>query len=513
MAPSPAGGGPGGPLRATQTRNRGTDARNVEVLYAHGAGGLITPSAQRNSPILRGAAVFTGALLLCWPAFFNRYPLLYPDSITYLADGRAVARALFLHKFSDYYGMRSLLYSLVIQPFHRNVSPWPVVYLQAAVAAYVLWLVVRSLVKDAAISRYLLLVSALSLLTSASWYVSLVMPDVLGPLLYLCAYLLVFAPESLSGGEHGTVVAIAWWAAVSHVTHLVLAAGLCALFALLWMAGRAPARQFLRGTCELALVVTVAAASQMALGAYLFGTPSLGADTPPFLVARLIADGPGRWYLQKHCGELDLALCESVGKLPDNSDDFLWSPGGIWDRATREGDNRIREEEIPFALGVLRTYPRQELGLMASNFWEQLSTFGLWDLAPNEWALENLESALPGKKADYLKGWQANDELPLGFYSELQYWVVAVSLAAIALLLPFLAGRRSLRLLGLALIVLSTLLANALLAGALSNVEDRYQCRVIWLLPLAAGLSMIYWMEVRRIERRACGSATWHDRD
>ena len=44
------------------------------------------------------------------------FPLLMADSMTYLADGLPVARALFLHQFSDYYGMRSLTYSLVIFP-------------------------------------------------------------------------------------------------------------------------------------------------------------------------------------------------------------------------------------------------------------------------------------------------------------------------------------------------------------------------------------------------------------
>jgi hypothetical protein len=40
-------------------------------------------------------AVLGGALLLTWPAAYNRYPLLYPDSMGYLKNGRLVARALF----------------------------------------------------------------------------------------------------------------------------------------------------------------------------------------------------------------------------------------------------------------------------------------------------------------------------------------------------------------------------------------------------------------------------------
>src|SRR6516165_3033288 len=86
-------------------------------------------------------ALLIGALLMSWPALYNGYPLLYPDSVTYLGDGSAVAQAIFLHRFSEYYGMRSFIYSLGILPWHWNITPWPIVVLNTLLAAYVLLLV------------------------------------------------------------------------------------------------------------------------------------------------------------------------------------------------------------------------------------------------------------------------------------------------------------------------------------------------------------------------------------
>ena len=100
-----------------------------------------------------------------WPAFYNRYPLLYPDSVTYLQNGSPVARALFLHQLSHYYGMRSFIYSLGILPFHWNATLWPVMALQALLTAYVIWLVVRSILPHRTVFWYVALTAFLSLLT------------------------------------------------------------------------------------------------------------------------------------------------------------------------------------------------------------------------------------------------------------------------------------------------------------------------------------------------------------
>src|SRR5277367_803995 len=204
-------------------------------------------------------AVLTGALMMCWPAFYNRFPLIYPDSMTYLDDGRRVARALFLRQFSDYYGMRSFIYSLVILPLHWNVNPWPVVALQSLLTAYVLWLVVQSVLPLRTVQNYLVLIAVLSLLTSLGWYVTLILPDILGGTLYLCIYLLVFARKTLSRAERVALYAIAWWGVASHATHLLLAAGLCVLLAVL-MAMRRPWRSF-RPVGEIAVIVLLAAAA------------------------------------------------------------------------------------------------------------------------------------------------------------------------------------------------------------------------------------------------------------
>jgi hypothetical protein len=447
--------------------------------------------------IWRGIAVFAGALLMTGPALYNGYPLLFPDSMSYLEDGRLVARAVFLHKFSADYGGRSFIYCLGILPLHRNVSPWPIVALNALLTAYTIWLAVRSILPRRTVTRYFALVVPLSFLTGLGWFVSLIMPDVYGPVLYLCIYLLVFAPETLSHVERIAVVLMAWWSVASHVTHLMLAVGLCFVLAVPLVFRRRLARSRLRAVGVVAMIVVAAAAAHMALHMYLYGEPSLNGKRPPFLMARVLVDGPGRWYLQQHCGDTKLVICDYFAEIR-NDDDFLWKLDGVWQTASPATKEELRREEMPLVLATLRAYPREELSISAAHFWEQLITFGLWDYGPNAWVEEMFDKVLPGVRLRYLRTRQARRALPDDFSSSAQEWTVIASLVLMGTFAPFVFRRRPARLIELSVVVIFVIIANAFVTGVFSNVEDRYQSRVVWLLPLLAILFVLEWLDHRR---------------
>lgn len=433
---------------------------------------------------------------MIWPALYNRYPLLYPDSMSYLEDGRLVARAVFLHKFSADYGGRSFIYCLGILPLHWNVNPWPIVALNALLTAYVLWLVVRSFFPQQPVKRYSALILPLSLFTGLGWFVSMIMPDILGPVLYLTIYLIIFARDSLTRAEHLTLVVIAWWAAASHITHLILAAVFCVLlFALL--AFRRSMRPWLGSTAEVAIIVLLAAAAHVALHSYLYGEPSLNGKRPPFLMARVIVDGPGRSYLQQHCGDAKFVICNYLSRMPNDVSAFLWDLDGIWQTASPATRERLRQEEMPLVLATLRSYPREELFISASSFWRQLTTFDLGDYGPNRWVLDVFEKVLPDARPHYLASRQAQDALPDDFSTSAQNWAVVASLVLIVMLTPFIWRHRKPQVVGLTAVIVFMLVANAFVTGVLSTVEARYESRVIWLLPLLAGLFVLEWLDHR----------------
>lgn len=456
----------------------------------------------------RGAAVLLGAFFLAWPAFYNGFPLLYPDSVTYLGEGDRVARAIFLHQFSLYYGMRSFFYSLGILPWHWNISPWPIVALQCLLVAFVLWLVVRSVVPRNITVHYLILVLLLSLFTSVSWYSTIILPDILGAAAYLSFYLLVFARETLSRIEQVALYLIAWWGITAHATHLMLAAGVCVLLPLMLLLERKPFRRILKSTGEVALLVVLAASAQFALNGYLDGKPSLNGERPPYLMARVIADGPGRWYLEKHCGTLKWAICTHVQNLPANPDDFFWEDGGIWDTASDSEKDQMLREEMPFVLATLRAYPVTQLSRSAGNFWGQMNQFGIHDLDSNSWVKDAFGTVMPSAQSSYEKSRQARDAIPLNFISTVQSWAVLASLGSVIFglasaclptaLRTILWRRRPIRLIELGVLIVTMVVANGFLTGTLSMPDDRYECRVIWMVPLLAELFVAVWLGQRQ---------------
>lgn len=415
--------------------------------------------------------------------------------MSYLEDGPLVARAVFLHRFSADYGGRSFIYCLGILPFHWNVTPWPVVGLNALLTAYALWLVVRSILPRKTVTHYFAIAVPLSLLTGLGWFVSLVMPDIYGPVLYLSVYLLVFAPETLTRAERAIVALMAWWSVAAHLTHLMLAFGLCIVLALFSLIGRGAARRRLQAIGKVAIIVVLAAGAHIALHTYLYGQPSLSGKRAPFLLTRVIVDGPGRQFLRQDCEHTKLVVCNYLNEIPDDANAFLWNLNGVWQTASPATKDQLRQEETPVVWGTLRTYPRQELFISLAHFAAQLTTFGLWDYGPNAWVLSEFAKVLPGDRSSYLRSRQARNALPADFSSSAQEWTVAASLLLVALFSVSLWRRRPNRLLGFSTVVVFVILANAFVTGVLANVEDRYQSRVIWLLPLMAVLFVLEWVD------------------
>ena len=471
----------------------------------------------KGQSLLQLIAVFLGALFMTWPAFYNGFPLMYPDILDYAPAGHRVAAALFRHRMASFYGLHSLIYSLGIYPLHWETTVWPVIALQCLLTSFVLFLVVRSLVPQKTSSRFLVLMLLLSLFSSLSWFGSFATPDILGPVLYLSVYLLVFAREAISRIERYMLYFISWWAIASNPTYLQVVICLWLLLASLAIFQSNSLRRKLVPAAELAGIILLAVGAQTAMDAYLYSESPDNAHQYPFLTARLVGDGVGRQYLVSRCGETNWEICRYKDHLSGNAKDFLWKSSGVWMSATADSQKRILRQNLPLAVAILRTYPIEMLEQSAYDFWIQLKSF---DLLASERHLvieKSIGQTIPRLQSPFLKSRQAHDQLPRHFFSIIEYCVVIGSMLGIATLLPWLWRCRPARLLGLGVVIISTLALNAFFTGELFMLESRFQGRVIWLVPLLAAMCALNWRASRSAEalsgeRRTSIGKTSNDR-
>jgi hypothetical protein len=205
--------------------------------------------------------------------------------------------------------------------------------------------------------------------------------------------------------------------------------------------------------------------------------PSVAPRRLPILLARSIEDGPARWHLEEHCATERYTVCQMFETIPTNVQAVLWGRHGLHKVASTEQMRRIREEEPVILWRALMEYPLHQSWSLARNTLQQLVLAGGDNLAAGE-IVRNPDGHL-GVRLDREKGRAAIEAFAV---------IGAMGAVAAVLWIAALAARRRLSPSeqDMAVMVAIGLLANAAIFGGLSAPVDRYQGRVVWLLPALA---------------------------
>jgi hypothetical protein len=486
-------------------------------------------------PIASVLLVVVGALILSVPAILSGRPFVYYDTWEFYGWGRDVLAAigdpwpahgpfpvgrnlwaskavsgppaivdetLFRLTLSTV-GSRSAFYGV---PLYGLRSLWLAAGVQAMLVSWTLWMVARTFGWQQYRWAFFGTVLVLTVGTSLPFFTTFIMPDVFTGLATLAAGLLLFFPNQLPRSARWGLPVLITYAITVHTSNIGLIAAAIPIGAIL-ISLTTSMRIAAWRTAPLCATF-LAGVVVLAIGAQglkmVFGRPI---QNPPFLLARVIMDGPGRAYLREQCNRIAYISCELANAQLTGTESFMWALDGTvpfsprWDPDQRE---RFYAEQREIVLAAIRRDPFRQLAASVRNAAKQLTSFTL----SNEMnaALVNVlhegvrrasvtASITPNVEPCSISGGElCNRFLSKRAWMLVHRWHYVVVAAAGLLLafrlvpaLLFLPRWRTLHPeQAFAFFTALLVCANAVICGVLSGPYDRYQARIVWLVPLAA---------------------------
>ncbi len=225
--------------------------------------------------------------------------------------------------------------------------------------------------------------AALAAGTSLPWVAGFAVPDIFAAVLAMAVTLIFLHRDQLRRWEFWGVWGLILASVVFHSSHLLIALGLIVVGLLIgWMA-KAPWRTQKHSTG----MVLGACAAAMALS-WIYSTAiqqTTGDEfrRPPFLIARVLADGPGRAYLRYSCAKgADWEICRFKNLPLNKSDDILWSSKkelGVFNRSNYEQRVRMEKQEFSFVLHTIEYDPWGQFSASMNNWNAQFMRFWVDD--------------------------------------------------------------------------------------------------------------------------------------
>lgn len=430
------------------------------------------------------------------PAIWNGFPLIFTDSLSYLTSSVELVAPV----------DRPIFYGLFIRISNFILDLWAVVFLQAALVIFVLYRLADSLFPNLSKKMVLLWVGVVGLMTSAPWFVSQISADIFTSCLFLTMIILALVCKRTSWWNIAFLGGLIIFEICMHSANLLIAfmLSIC-IIGVSWWQKRSWShiKKFsLIMMTSFVIAITAIVASNIVFHQGV----TFNRWGKVIFLARILEDGPGLKYLNSICKTENLNTCaalplfnEAVQKELDldltNDPELknlvlnalLWD-GGI---NVSGGLSAVNKEASSVILGAIKAYPSEMIYALLTNTFDQMRTFSVGNqfgsTAPISAFNEFFKSNFPDNYQSYIESQQYGGSVK-GVTSTLNWIYSATIIFSIFLILvcAYYSLKSRITNIPMILVVFSLigfLISNAMITGGISAVFDRYQSRVIWLLP------------------------------
>jgi hypothetical protein len=429
--------------------------------------------------------ILLGAVVACFAAFHNDFPLVYSDTGTYLRSGFEGELPI----------DRPIFYGLFLRHISLSESLWLVVFVQAYITSWVIHLNLGLLFNGLRRNFvFLTTITFITLATGFSYNVSILIPDIFTAIAVLAVLALLLSHE-LNRWQYVLLAIIFIFSICTHYSNLPIFSVLLLTLAIGYFWRKRNNKDQPYEFKKLLTVIGLFLAAVFIIPSVNYsynGKFKYSEGSHVFLFNHMIEIGAVQQYLAENCEKEDFAICPY---REDLDWDFLWnyeSPlykSGGW-KANEKDFNAINN-------GIITTpkyWPllfQKSVAYTAKQFFRYETTIqGVYKDGPP--ALEIMKY-LKHSKREYFASRQINKRLNIDMLVSVESVVVFISIVWLFVLLIL---QRQLNLLSASeIFVVRTALwfgiVNAAVCSNLSTVIDRYQNRWIWILVILAIATMV----------------------
>lgn len=440
--------------------------------------------------------LFLGTIILMTIGFYNGYPLVYSDTGTYIYSG-----------FDKFIPVdRPFTYGLFLNFFSLKFSLWLVIFVQNMLVAFCILELFIILIPNQKYFNgwYLGTLWILTFVTGIGWYSNQIMPDIFTPVCVMLIAILVLEKET-GYLKKGIFAVILSYSLTTHFSNLWMGAVLMvALFVTKIVFGKyVKENLFHISFKKLFFIATIIVSAWILLPCINLICEKkfiLSKGSHVFLMAHLDDTGILKKFLDDKCNTPDFKecrLCMYKDSLPGELSEFMWSgkiveKTGGWLGSEKEYNRIIRGTLI---------HPRYLFLNIYKSF-----TYGCIQLANNDIGQGLTAYTEDSPPYGQIK-WHFRDELNNYLNSRQNKWNGATLnfttlnifhriLLIISLLFIIAIFTTPIRetiqpeLITFIIIFLLAIIINAFVTGGLNAPCERYQARIVWLLPLALFILM-----------------------
>lgn len=418
-------------------------------------------------------------LMFIGAAIYNGYPLVTSDTGTYINSAYTLEVA------RD----RPFGYSILIAVTSLSFSLWLTVVAQAILLTYLCKRIVKIVLPDHRQSIVLFsLVAFLALFTTASWFVSMIMPDLFTAIATLAGFLFLVETNK----KHRLACLIIFlYAITTHTSHLLIFSILGVALSLVnHFFGDQQTRKYL----TFALICFSGWLIVPGLHWIVGGQFSATKSTHVFMTGRLIETGTLQRYLRKSCPSEEIPLCAYSDQLPNTAIEFIWNGDSPlyqtdgWEDSNGQYRKMVRQ---------IMTRPKYLFQFLYSSFWSSMTQ--LTQTHVGDGLQPHVEESNPFWKVQqyykyelpvYLNNLQNQNNLTYQSSNTRYRWVVILSVFILSLL--YFSGKLKHHVeIKIVIFVALAIVINAFVTATFGNVLGRLQSRIIWLLPMVTFLLTI----------------------